>query len=111
MPIYEYRCENDHRFELIQKFTDDAVSVCEVCGAPAQRVLHPVAIHFKGSGFYSTDYGRGKKAAASAEANADSGTDSKSSGSDGAKSGGESMSAGSDSKSGGDAKPAKAAEA
>ena len=48
MPIYEYRCENDHRFELIQKFTDDAVSVCEVCGAPAQRVLHPVAIHFKG---------------------------------------------------------------
>ena len=46
MPIYEYRCENDHRFELIQKFTDDAVSVCEVCGAPAQRVLHPVAIHF-----------------------------------------------------------------
>src|SRR5690349_10454861 len=65
MPIYEYRCENDHRFELIQKFTDDAVSVCEVCGAPAQRVLHPVAIHFKGSGFYSTDYGRGKKSAAS----------------------------------------------
>jgi putative FmdB family regulatory protein len=58
MPIYEYRCENDHRFELIQKFTDDAISVCEVCGAPAQRVLHPVAIHFKGSGFYSTDYGK-----------------------------------------------------
>ena len=111
MPIYEYRCENDHRFELIQKFTDDAVSVCEVCGAPAQRVLHPVAIHFKGSGFYSTDYGRGKKAATSAEAKADSGSDSKSSGSDGAKSGGESKSAGSDSKSGGDAKPAKAAEA
>jgi len=110
MPIYEYRCENDHRFELIQKFTDDAVSVCEVCGAPAQRVLHPVAIHFKGSGFYSTDYGRGKKAAASAEAKADSGSDSKSSGSDGAKSGGESKSASSDSKSGGDARPAKAAE-
>jgi putative FmdB family regulatory protein len=108
MPIYEYRCENDHRFELIQKFTDDAVSVCEVCGAPAQRVLHPVAIHFKGSGFYSTDYGRGKKA--SAEAKADSGSDSKSPSSDGAKSGGESKSTGSDSKSGGDAKPAKAAE-
>jgi putative FmdB family regulatory protein len=112
MPIYEYRCENDHRFELIQKFTDDAVSVCEVCGAPAQRVLHPVAIHFKGSGFYSTDYGRGKKAAASAEAKADSGSgsDSKSSGSDAAKSVGESKSSGGDSKSGGDAKPAKAAE-
>jgi putative FmdB family regulatory protein len=112
MPIYEYRCENDHRFELIQKFTDDAVSVCEVCGAPAQRVLHPVAIHFKGSGFYSTDYGRGKKAAGSAEAKADSGSgsDSKSSSSDGAKSGGESKSSGGDSKGGGDAKPAKAAE-
>jgi putative FmdB family regulatory protein len=114
MPIYEYRCENDHRCELIQKFTDDAVSVCEVCGAPAQRVLHPVAIHFKGSGFYSTDYGRGKKAAGSAEAKADSGSgsgsDSKSSSSDGAKSGGESKSSGGDSKGGGDAKPAKAAE-
>jgi putative FmdB family regulatory protein len=111
MPIYEYRCENDHRFELIQKFTDDAVSVCEVCGAPAQRVLHPVAIHFKGSGFYSTDYGRGKKAAGSAEAKADSGSgsDSKSS-SDGARSSGESKSGAGDSKSGGDAKPAKAAE-
>jgi putative FmdB family regulatory protein len=113
MPIYEYRCENDHRFELIQKFTDDAISVCEVCGAPAQRVLHPVAIHFKGSGFYSTDYGRGKKAASSAEAKADSGSDSKSSSSDGAKGGGESKAGDSKSggsKSGGEAKPAKAAE-
>jgi putative FmdB family regulatory protein len=66
MPIYEYRCENDHRFELLQKFSDEPVSVCQVCGAPAQRVLHPVAIHFKGSGFYSTDYGRGKKSGAAA---------------------------------------------
>lgn len=113
MPIYEYRCENDHRFELIQKFTDDAVSVCEVCGAPAQRVLHPVAIHFKGSGFYSTDYGRGKKAAGSAEAKADSGSTTSSS--DGAKGGGESRSgesksSGGDSKDAGGAKPAKAVE-
>jgi putative FmdB family regulatory protein len=65
MPIYEYRCQNDHRFEVLQKFSDDPIEVCEVCGAPAQRVLHPVAIHFKGSGFYSTDYGRKKKSAAS----------------------------------------------
>jgi putative FmdB family regulatory protein len=64
MPIYEYRCQNDHRFEVIQKFSDDPLTVCEVCGAPASRVLHPVAIHFKGSGFYSTDYGSRKKAAA-----------------------------------------------
>ena len=64
MPIYEYRCQNDHRFEVIQKFSDDPLTVCEVCGAPASRVLHPVAIHFKGSGFYSTDYGSKKKAGA-----------------------------------------------
>ncbi len=71
MPIYEYRCENEHRFEVLQKFTDEALTACEQCGAPARRVLHPVAIHFKGSGFYSTDYGRAKKSAA-----ADSKTDS-----------------------------------
>jgi putative FmdB family regulatory protein len=64
MPIYEYRCQNDHRFEVLQKFADEPLTECEVCGAPATRVLHPVAIHFKGSGFYSTDYGRRKKAAA-----------------------------------------------
>jgi putative FmdB family regulatory protein len=59
MPIYEYRCQNDHRFEVLQKFADEPITECEVCGAPATRVMHPVAIHFKGSGFYSTDYGRG----------------------------------------------------
>ena len=63
MPIYEYRCQNDHRFEVLQKFADEPLTECEVCGAPATRVLHPVAIHFKGSGFYSTDYGRKSKAA------------------------------------------------
>jgi len=63
MPIYEYRCKNDHRFEVLQKFADEPLTECEVCGAPASRVLHPVAIHFKGSGFYSTDYGRKSKAA------------------------------------------------
>jgi putative FmdB family regulatory protein len=77
MPIYEYRCENDHRFELLQKFSDEPVSVCQVCGAPAQRVLHPVAIHFKGSGFYSTDYGRGKKSAATGDGKAGEGGDAK----------------------------------
>ncbi|MGN6379200.1 MAG: FmdB family zinc ribbon protein [Gaiellales bacterium] len=78
MPLYEYRCQNDHRFEVLQKFSDDPIEVCEVCGAPAQRVLHPVAIHFKGSGFYSTDYGRGKKASASSDGKGESsGGDSK----------------------------------
>ncbi|MDX6605679.1 MAG: hypothetical protein QOD14_219 [Solirubrobacterales bacterium] len=57
MPTYEYRCENGHTFEVFQRMSDDPVEVCEVCGAPVERVFHPVAVHFKGSGFYSTDYG------------------------------------------------------
>jgi putative FmdB family regulatory protein len=56
MPIYEYRCENGHTFEVIQSMSDDPVETCEVCGAPVERVFHPVAVHFKGSGFYTTDY-------------------------------------------------------
>ena len=61
MPIYEYRCENGHTFEVMQKMTDDPVAVCQTCDAPVQRVFHPVAVHFKGSGFYTTDYGKGKR--------------------------------------------------
>jgi putative FmdB family regulatory protein len=61
MPIYEYRCENGHTFEVMQRMTDDPVSVCQTCEAPVQRVFHPVAVHFKGSGFYSTDYGTRKR--------------------------------------------------
>jgi putative FmdB family regulatory protein len=57
MPIYEYRCENGHTFEVMQKMTDDPVSICGTCEAPVQRVFHPVAVHFKGKGFYNTDYG------------------------------------------------------
>src|SRR3954453_11749946 len=57
MPIYEYRCDNAHTFEVMQKMTDDPVSACSTCDAPVQRVFHPVAVHFKGKGFYNTDYG------------------------------------------------------
>ena len=57
MPIYEYKCENGHVFETIQKMTDEPLRECEECGAPASRVLTPPAIHFKGSGFHNTDYG------------------------------------------------------
>jgi putative FmdB family regulatory protein len=57
MPIYEYRCERGHTFEVMQKMTDDPVLVCTRCEAPVQRVFHPVAVHFKGKGFYNTDYG------------------------------------------------------
>jgi putative FmdB family regulatory protein len=57
MPIYEYRCDNGHTFEVMQRMTDDPVSACNTCDAPVQRVFHPVAVHFKGKGFYNTDYG------------------------------------------------------
>jgi putative FmdB family regulatory protein len=58
MPIYEYRCRNGHTFEVFQSMSDDPVTACEECGAPVERVFHPVAVHFKGSGFYTTDYAR-----------------------------------------------------
>ena len=58
VPIYEYRCEKGHTFEVMQRMTDDPVTKCEVCGAPVERVFHPVAVHFKGKGFYNTDYGK-----------------------------------------------------
>jgi putative FmdB family regulatory protein len=64
MPIYEYRCEQGHTFEVMQRMTDDPLTSCSTCEAPVQRVFHPVAVHFKGSGFYNTDYGKNKKAGA-----------------------------------------------
>jgi putative FmdB family regulatory protein len=64
MPIYEYRCPNGHTFEVFQRMSDPPVSSCETCGAsPVEKVLFPVAVHFKGSGFYSTDYGKGSRKA------------------------------------------------
>lgn len=63
MPIYEYRCPNGHLFERFQAMTAPAPETCDVCGAtPVELVLYPVAIHYKGSGFYTTDYGKGKAA-------------------------------------------------
>jgi putative FmdB family regulatory protein len=70
MPIYEYRCRNGHLFEVFQSISDDPVSACEECGAPVERVFHPVAVHFKGSGFYTTDYAR----KGSSEASSDGGS-------------------------------------
>ncbi|HMJ73439.1 MAG TPA: FmdB family zinc ribbon protein [Solirubrobacterales bacterium] len=63
MPIYEYKCTNGHVFDVIQRMRDEALTECQECGAPAERVLHPVAIHFKGSGFHNTDYGKKKTGA------------------------------------------------
>ena len=61
MPIYEYRCPNGHTFELFQRMSDPPAETCVTCGAgPVEKLLFPVAVHFKGSGFYSTDYGSRK---------------------------------------------------
>ena len=59
MPIYEYRCPKGHVFERFQRMSDPPPEACEICGeGPVEVVLYPVAVHFKGSGFYTTDYGR-----------------------------------------------------
>jgi len=62
MPTYEYKCSNGHNFEVMLRMSDDPITECEVCGAPVQRVFSPVAVHFKGTGFYSTDYGSKNRA-------------------------------------------------
>ncbi len=68
MPIYEYRCKKGHTFEVKQRMADDSLDTCTACDAPVQRVFHPVAVHFKGSGFYNTDYGTKSRNAEDAKA-------------------------------------------
>jgi putative FmdB family regulatory protein len=84
MPTYEYRCEScKHQFEVFASMSDPDPETCEECGAQElKKVLFPVAVHYKGSGFYSTDYS-GKKSSGAGS------------------SGGESSSAGESSSSGG----------
>src|SRR3954464_12233452 len=79
VPIYEYRCNNGHTFEVIQRMSDPPVTTCEVCGAPVERVFHPVAVHFKGKGFYTTDYGSKSRSKAAGSEGGDSSGDSSSS--------------------------------
>jgi putative FmdB family regulatory protein len=68
VPIYEYRCPNGHTFEIFQRMADPPVVVCETCGAgPVEKLLFPIAVHFKGKGFYSTDYGRSSGGGAAKE--------------------------------------------
>ena len=77
MPIYEYRCPEGHVFERFQSMTAPAPEKCDVCGAtPLELVLYPIAIHYKGSGFYSTDYGKKGKAAAKKDGGGDGGSSS-----------------------------------
>ena len=88
MPIYEYKCPNGHLFEVFHGMTEPGPERCETCGAsPLQRVLHPVAVHYKGSGFYSTDYGRKSRQPSKdgGSGESSSSSDSSSSSSDGSK--------------------------
>jgi putative FmdB family regulatory protein len=109
MPVYEYKCPNGHLFEAIHGMTVAGPSVCEVCGeGPLQIVLHPVAVHYKGSGFYSTDYGRkGKKPV---KDGGGSSSDSSSGGSDSSSKGSDSSSSSSSDSSSGGGDSKKAAE-
>ena len=77
MPIYEYRCPDGHTFETFQRMSDLPAEVCEICGkGPVEKLLYPVAVHFKGSGFYSTDYGRsGRKGAGGKDGDSGSSSD------------------------------------
>lgn len=81
MPIYEYKCDNGHVFDVMQKMSDEALTECVECGAPAHRVLTAPAVHFKGSGFYNTDYGKRKGGGSNGSSGEGSSSSSDSSGS------------------------------
>jgi predicted nucleic acid-binding Zn ribbon protein len=86
LPIYEYRRPDGTTFEVVQAFSDDPLTVDPETGVPVERVLHPPAVHFKGTGFYNTDYGTRKRnretvaAAEGSSAGKDSASDATSSG-------------------------------
>jgi putative FmdB family regulatory protein len=100
VPIYEYKCENGHVFDVMQKMADEPLTECVECGAPAVRVLTAPAVHFKGSGFYNTDYGKRKGGGSNGGGGEGSSSDSKSSSSSDSGSGSGSGSSGSGSGSG-----------
>jgi len=76
MPIYGYRCSNcGHEFEIQQRMSDQPLKACPKCQGKLNKILYPVGISFKGSGFYTTDYGSGKSAAAASSNGATKGSD------------------------------------
>ena len=78
MPTYEYKCPNGHVFEVFKRIADPPPEACPVCEAsPVETVLYPVPVHFRGSGFYSTDYGRGGRKKEGTKESTDSGGDDK----------------------------------
>lgn len=80
MPTYEYRCKAcGQELEVVQSFTDDALTTCEACGGQLRKVFGNVGIAFKGSGFYKND-SRGKSTSTAASSGADKGGESSSSG-------------------------------
>src|SRR5579872_5514870 len=97
MPFYEYKCPNGHHFEVFHSMSEPGPQVCEVCRAsPLERVLYPVAVHYKGSGFYSTDYGRGgRKPKDAGSSDSGGGSSDSGGGSPGSSSGSESAGSGS----------------
>jgi putative FmdB family regulatory protein len=86
MPTYEYRCKKGHHFEVQRRIGEDSTTSCEVCGQPVSRVFHPIAVHFKGSGFYNTDYGTRKRSREMKEGKEGVGKSEKSEGSKDSKS-------------------------
>ncbi len=110
MPIYEYRCPDGHTFEVFQRMADPPSETCEVCGkSPVEKVLYPVAVHYKGSGFYSTDYGKGGRKATPAKDGA-GGDSSSSSSSESSSSSDSSTPSSSESSGESSSKPAPAAD-
>ncbi len=87
MPVYEYRCDEGHEFEVVQRMSDDPLKKCQVCGSPAKRVLFAPAIHFKGTGFHNTDYGTRKRGSRDGDGAAKSETGSSSDGASGGEGG------------------------
>jgi putative FmdB family regulatory protein len=77
MPIYEYRRPDGSTFELVQSFSDDALTKDPETGDPVERVLHAPAVHFKGKGFYNTDYGTRQRQREDSSAKAESKNESK----------------------------------
>jgi putative FmdB family regulatory protein len=89
MPIYEYRRPDGTTFEIQQSFSDDSLKVDPESGVPVERVLHAPAVHFKGKGFYNTDYGTRNRQRETAAAAAEKSSSEKSSSSSGEKSSGD----------------------
>ncbi|HEY2283711.1 MAG TPA: zinc ribbon domain-containing protein [Solirubrobacteraceae bacterium] len=89
MPIYEYRRPDGSTFEIVQSFSDDSLTHDPDTGVPVERVLHAPAVHFKGKGFYNTDYGTRKRQRETAAASSEESSSKKESSSEGASTTGE----------------------